>query len=369
MSEKTIVVQVLATLDEGGAESMIMNVYRNIDREKIQFDFVVNEREREYSFEKEIKQMGGRIFFVPKYIFFNHFLYRKAWHKLVSKHLEWKILHIHHTSVALMFLDIAKKKKIFTIAHSHTAGGKNSLKSKIKIFMRYPIRYLADELFACSKLAANWMFGNRSKAAYIINNAVNTEKLLFNEVKRLGKRKELNLENKFVIGHIGNFSAPKNYPFILEIMKEVCAKKKNVILLLVGKKENNPSIEHTVAKLGLAKNVIFTGVRNDVPDLLQAMDVFLFPSLFEGLPVTLIEAQASGLKCIIADTITEEVKITDLVEFISLNEAPKYWAQRLLQYADGYERKNTYEEICNAGYDVKDKAMWLQEFYLKNSRK
>lgn len=367
MSEKIIVVQVLATLDTGGAESMIMNVYRNIDREKIQFDFVVNEREKEYSFEKEIKQMGGRIFFVPKYNFFNHLLCKKAWRELLANHPEWKILHIHHTSVAFLYLHIAKKKKIFTIAHSHTAGGNNSLKSKIKILMRFPVRYMADELFACSKLAADWMFGNRSKEAYIINNAIDTEKLLFNGNKRLEKRKEFNLENKFVIGHIGNFTEAKNYSFILQIMKAVCAKNENVILLLVGKKENKPDIEDLVENLDLVKKVIFTGVRNDIPDLLQAMDVFLFPSLYEGLPVTLIEAQASGLKCFISDSITSEVGLTNLVEYISLNESPSYWAEKLLSCQYGYPREDKSKDIIEKKYDIAENAERLQKFYQKHT--
>lgn len=358
------VLHVFASLDRGGAETMLMNIYRNIDRTKVQFDFVVNDNNEEYAYEKEIMDLGGRIYRIPRYTLDNHLKYKKAWYKLLMNNTDWKIVHAHHTSTASIYLRIAKYFNLITIAHSHTAGGEFSFKSRIKMIMRYPIRYIADYLFACSVTAAKWMFGKSSKNTYILNNAIDSKKYIYNENIRIEKRKELNIEDKFVIGHIGNFSEVKNYPFIIEVIKSVLKQNNKAVLILVGKNNNNPEIEKKANEMGLKNQVIFTGVRSDVPELLQAMDVFLFPSFFEGLPVTLVEAQASGLHCIVSDSITNEVKITELVNFISLSKSPDYWAEQVLKYAEGYERLDTTSEIIEAGYDVKENSIFLQRFYI-----
>ena len=362
------VLQVFASLDRGGAETMIMNIYRKIDRTKVQFDFVVNEQESVYSYEDEIKELGGRIFHVPKYNIINYLSYKRAWKDLLSAHPEWKIIHGHHTSSAFVYLQVAKARNRVTIAHSHTAGRESSLKSNIKVLLRYPLRYIADFLFACSELAAKWMFGKYYTSAYIINNAIDAQKFSFRENIREVKRKELGIENKFVIGHIGRFQTQKNHKFLIDVFKIIHSRNNNAVLLLVGDGELRQTIIEKVENLGLSDNVIFTGVRSDIPELLQAMDVFVFPSLYEGLGIAVIEAQAAGLHCIVADTIPKEAYITDLIESIPLTEKEDIWAERILKYNNGYNRQNTYEEVKSKGYDIYETTRWLEEFYLKNWR-
>jgi glycosyltransferase involved in cell wall biosynthesis len=367
--EPVRVLQVLASLDRGGAESMIMNIYRHIDKSKIQFDFVVNEQIDEYAFEEEIRKLGGRIYRMPSYKIANSFTYKRAWKHLLCEHPEWSVVHGHHTSPAFIYLMVAKSLNRVTIAHSHVAGGEASIRSFIKVLMRYPLRYLADYLFACSGSAAKWMFGKHSSSAYIINNSVDAKQFNFDKCNRELKRKELNIDNKFVIGHIGRFQTQKNHEFLIDIFNAVHEKYDRSVLLLIGDGELRKLIEKRVNALELTGNVIFTGVRSDIPELLQAMDIFLFPSLYEGLPVTLVEAQAAGLKIIAADTITEDIKLTDLVEFESLNQPASCWADHILRYKDGYERRNTYTSISKAGYDVKKNAKLLESLYLNMYKK
>jgi glycosyltransferase involved in cell wall biosynthesis len=358
------VLQVLASLDRGGAESMIMNIYRNIDRNKIQFDFVVNERETEYAYEAEIRELGGRIYHMPSYKIANYFTYKRAWKRLLCEHPEWSIVHGHHTSPAFIYLTVANSLNRVTIAHSHTAGSERSLRSRTKVLTRYPLRYIADYLFACSSSAAKWMFGTHSASASIVNNSIDTHKFVFNEVVRKDIREKFKIDNQFVIGHVGSFQTPKNHNFLIDIFKAIHERNIKTVLILVGDGDLRQSIERKVAQLGLSDSVIFTGIRSDIPNLLQAFDVFLFPSLYEGLPVTLIEAQAAGLKIIASDSITDEVKLTDLIEIVSLKQSGEYWAEKVLQYANGYKRRNTSKEICRAGYDAQENTKLLERFYI-----
>jgi glycosyltransferase involved in cell wall biosynthesis len=361
------VLQVLASLDRGGAETMIMNIYRNIDRSKIQFDFVVNERRKKYSFESEIQKLGGRIYKVPRYKTTNYLSYKQAWKDLIIQHPEWKIVHGHHTSPAYIYLRIAKSLNRLTIAHSHIAGREGTLKSYVKLFMRYPLRYIAKYLFACSTSAADWMYGKRSNLAYVLNNAIDAKKFIFSSTIRKDKRKELGIENKFVIGHVGRFQTQKNHIFLIDIFKTVHDKNKNSTLLLVGDGELRESMENRVHELGLTDNVIFTGIRADIPELLQAMDVFVFPSLYEGLGIVAIEAQAADLPTIVSDSIPKDAFITDLIDSISLKESLDIWANAILRYSVGYERNNRYKEIKTNGYDICDTTEWLESFYLNKA--
>lgn len=359
------ILQVMASLDRGGAETYLMNIYRAINKDKVQFDFVVNSNQQEYAYEQEIKDLGGRIYRMENYRIVNSISYRNSWKRLLTEHPEWKIIHGHHTSPAFIYLSVAKRLGRITIAHSHTAGGTLSIKSQIKRLLRYPLRHLADHLFACSKLAAKWMFGELHNRTTIINNAIDSSKFVFDEKKRMDKRQELGIGDCFVIGHVGRFSTQKNHEFAVRVFQEVHVEAKNSVLLLVGDGGTRKDIEMLVNKLNLTGKVIFTGVRSDIPELMMAMDVFLFPSLFEGLPLTLIEAQASGLKCIVADSVSSEAKITDQVQFLSLDESPKYWAKRILEHIGGYERPDCSKHISEMGYDVRGNSQLLEELYLE----
>jgi glycosyltransferase involved in cell wall biosynthesis len=370
MSEPLRVLQVFARMDRGGAETMIMNLYRNMNRSEVQFDFVVHTNDH-CSFDDEIKELGGKIFRIPAYQGRNHLSYKKSWEAFFKTHPEYKIIHGHLRSTASIYLKIAKKYGLVTIAHSHSTSSGTGLPALIKNTLQYPIRYIGDFLFACSQAAGIWLFGEKAckrENFYLLNNAIDSNKFIVNETLRRDKREEIQIQDKFVIGHVGRFNYPKNHEFLIDIFKAIHDKESNSVLMLVGDGELRKKIENKVAVLGLTNSVIFTGLRHDIPELLQAMDVILFPSLYEGLPVTIIEAQAAGLPCVISDQITTEVQISDLITSISLKEPPERWAETVLSYLGQSYRKNTYSEIAKAGYDIKQTSKWLQNFYLENNK-
>jgi len=367
--EKPIrILHVLGRLDRGGAETMVMNLYRNIDRSKVQFDFIIHTRDK-CDYHEEILSLGGRIYSIPRYKGINLFQYMGDWRKFLKAHPEYKIIHGHVRSTASIYLRIAKNYGLVTIAHSHSTSSGTGFTAISKNLLQYPIRYTADYLFACSKSAGVWLFGKRAtkkKKFLILKNAIDTKKYIYDHNTRLDKRKELQIEDKFVIGHVGRFSTPKNHDLLIEIFNVVHNKNKNTILLLVGDGELRPIIENKVKELGLINSVIFMGVRSDIPEILQAMDLFLFPSLFEGLGIVAIEAQAAALPCIVSDSIPKEAHITDLIQSLSLSNSLEEWAEPILNYSDTHERSNMQKEIDSSGYDINRTVHWLQNFYLGN---
>lgn len=363
------VLHVLGNLNRGGAETMIMNLYRNIDRSKVQFDFIIHTKEK-CDYTEEVKALGGKIFSIPKYTGKNHRQYKKHWHEFFKMHQEYKIIHGHVRSTASIYLNIAKRYGLTTIVHSHSTSSGKGLSALVKNLLQYRIRNISEYLFACSESAGIWLFGKKSCKRdnfYILKNAVDAKKYIYNERIRLEKRKEFLLDGRFVVGHIGRFHESKNHNFLVDIFKSIYDQNKKAVLMLVGDGQLRQSIEKKVFELGLGDSVIFTGVRSNIPELLQVMDVFVFPSIYEGLPVTLIEAQASGLKCFVSDNITSEVNVTDLVKNISLKDTEENWASQILSANNAYSRKDTSQEIIKSGYDIKDSSKWLENFYLKIS--
>lgn len=359
------VLQVFAQMNRGGAETMIMNLYRNIDRSKIQFDFVVHTEDNCF-FDDEIRKLGGRIFRIPTYKGKNHLSYSNYWKSIFENHSEYRIIHGHVRSTASIYLNIAKKYNLVTIAHSHSTSSGKGLPAVVKNTLQYPIRYIADYCFACSLSAGKWLFGQKTikkNNFYILNNAISAHEFTFNIDSRNKIRKEFQIENQFVIGHVGRFHELKNHEFLIEIFKSVYEKNRNAILMLVGDGELRKKIEKKVNDLGLTNQVVFTGVRSDIPELLQAMDVFVFPSFYEGLGIVAIEAQASGLPCVVSDTLPNEVLITNLIKKESIN-GTKGWIEKISTYFDGYNRFDTYDQIKSKGYDIKDSTEWLENFYI-----
>ena len=360
------ILHVFGNLNRGGAETFIMSVYRNIDRKKVQFDFMVHTTEK-CAYDDEIEALGGRIYRVPTYSGVNHLDYKRKWGNFFENNKEHKIIHGHMTSTASIYLKIAKKYGLTTIAHSHSTSSGDGFSSKVKDYLQKPLINISDHLFACSGAAGAWCYGEEveKKANFkVVKNAIDIEKFTFDQTSRDAKRQELNVENKFVVGHVGRFFAPKNHDFLINVFAHIHKTNHNAILLLIGDGDLRSGIEQKVKALGLESNVIFTGVREDVPELLCAMDVFVFPSLWEGVPVTLIEAQANGLRCIISDAVTDEVKIAELVETVSLQDSVEYWADKVLAHVDSNGRDDMREGVQQAGYDIKEIAAWLEEFYL-----
>ena len=360
------ILHVLGRLDRGGAETMIMSLYRNIDRKKVQFDFVVHTTDH-CDYDDEIRSLGGRIYSIPSYSGKNHLQYKKAWNDFFKKHKEHKIVHAHMRSTATIYLKVAKKYGLTTIAHSHNISSGKGVSAIVKDVLQYPIRNIADHLIACSENAGQWLFGKgvtKRDNYYILKNAIDAENFIYDEDARNRMRKELGIEGKFGVGNVARFHPQKNHTFLINAFKEVYDRNDNAILLLVGQGELRKDVEKQVHDLGITDNVLFTGVRSDIPDLLQAMDVFVFPSLFEGLGIVAVEAQASGLKCVVADTIPKEAFVTELITPIPLNESPVKWAQSILKASD-YTRENTYQNIYDSGYEVKDTSKWMETFYLQ----
>lgn len=366
------VLHVFTILNRGGAETMIMNYYRNIDRTKLQFDFLVHRPERGV-YEDEIEELGGNIYRMPPInpLFPN--AYYKELNEFFNKHPYYKIVHSHINTFSLFPLKVAQLKGITTrIAHAHTttelisfigivSNPMSALKIAIKNNQKRKSKKHASHLFACGVKAGKWLFGDSSDFI-VINNAIDTEKFVFNKDLSNSLKLEYGLNNK-TIGHIGNFSYPKNYPFILAVFSEIYKIDPEFKLVLLGDGHKRTEIEIKAKELGVYDNIVFTGVKSNINELLNMIDAFLFPSIYEGLPVTLVEAQASGLKVFASDTITKEVALTDDITYMSLKEPAKAWAEKIVASLP-YNRKNNYEIIKAKGYDIKENARQLQNFYL-----
>lgn len=357
------VLHILGGLHRGGAETFIMNIYRNIDRSKVQFDFVIHTEEKG-SYFSEIISLGGRVFSCPKYTGKNHFIYVNWWKTFFKNHSEYKIIHSHIRSSASLYLSVAKKHGIRTIIHSHSTSNGKGFSSLAKRVLQYPLRYIADYLFACSKESGEWLFGKKATKAqnfHVIKNSIDLEKCSFNAEIRNKYRNEMNLTDKKVFIHVGRLHPAKNHMFLLDLFKEISKNDSNSVLLIVGDGELREQVENRVNELKLQNSVLMLGSRGDVGNLLQAADCFLFPSLWEGVPLTVIEAQASGLPCLVSDTITSDVNISDLVTSISIDKGVTPWMEIISNL--NLTRKDVHENIISAGYDSKTLAKWIEDFY------
>lgn len=355
------VLQVVTHMNRGGLETMLMNYYRHIDRRRVQFDFLVHRAERA-DYDDEIESLGGKIYRLPRLVPWS-LSYHKALDSFFETHPEYQIIHVHQDCLSSVILKAAKKHGVpVRIAHSHCANQDKDLKYPIKLCCKKWIPTYATNLFACGRDAGRWMFGGAP--FQILNNAIDAKAYTFSPRKRADMRAALGLPNEaFVVGHVGRFSPPKNHNGLLAIFEEIHRRDNDAVLLLVGddRCELGNKIHEKVKSLGLKNHVIFTGVRSDVNDLLQAMDVFVFPSNYEGLPVTMVEAQAAGLPCYISDHVPPECALTDLVTTTPLSASPETWADSILTAHK--DRGDTYDEIAAAGFDIAENAKWLQNYY------
>lgn len=365
------VLQVLGGTALGGAESRIMDIYRNMDRTKLQFDFVVhNTREDHYN--QEIRSLGGKIYRIPRFRFYNICAYRRAWKQFFREHTEFAAVHGHMTSTAAIYLPLAKKSGVpITIAHARSAGTDPGMKGTLTRFLRRHLYEHADYCFTCSRKAGNAVFGvkNMQKGQIqIIPNAIELDNYVYNSNVRERIREEYSLQDAYVIGHVGRFHYAKNHTFLLDIFAEICKEKENARLLLLGEGALMPEIKEKAVCLGVSDKVIFAGNHTNVADFYQAMDYLVFPSHFEGLPGTVVEAQAAGLRCLISDAIADEVAVTELVTVLSLQEPAKNWAAHVLRNLI-YDRQQDVSELKKAGFDVKSQISKLQDFYMGKTDK
>lgn len=371
IDEPIRVLQVLGSLNLGGAESRIMDLYRKINRQEIQFDFLIHAKEPQY-FEEEVKSLGGKVYRLPRFKGYNYMSYKKAVKNFFREHREFACVHGHMTSTAGIYLPIAKKYGVpMTIAHARSAGTDKGIKGQVTKYLRRNLKEKTDYCFTCSALAGQAVFGEKAQKegrVQILPNAIDASKCTFDADVRNRMRQELGVENKFVIGHVGRFDFMKNHTFLLDIFEEIVAMGEDAVLLLLGDGKGREQIEKLALEKGLQDRVLFQGNRKNVHEYLQAMDYFVFPSLFEGLPGTVVEAQAAGLKCLISDTITNEVGFSDLVRFFSLEKIAKAWGEYVLQTKE-YVRENTFDMIKKAGFDVNSQAENMAAFYKTSKKK
>lgn len=350
----------------GGVEAVTINYYRNIDKNKVQLDFICDEDSTNIPYE-EIEKMGGKVIIIPSYS--KPFKYHKAL-KRVLKEGNYKIIHSNINTLSVFSLFAAKCAGVpVRIAHSHsTTNKKEKKKNLMKQVLRPFSKVFATDYMCCSELAGRWLFGNKEYDkgnVYLLNNAIDLDKFKYNESLRKKKRKELGIkDDTLVIGHIGRFVAQKNHDFLIDIFNEIHKKNNNSILLLAGQGPLMEDIKNKVKDLNLDDSVKFLGQRNDANELYQAFDVFLLPSLYEGLPVVGVEAQAAGLLCYLSDDMTKETKVLDITKFMSLDNTPKEWADNILDDVKKYKRIDTSKEMTAKNFNIKEEAKKLEEYYL-----
>lgn len=362
-------------LSNGGQEAFIMNVYRNIDRDKVQFDFFTPYYCEEEWIKNKINELGGNL-----YVGNNKFKTKKVKKiftnecKKFLKNNKYDIIHIHSGSLyALTFgARIAKKSGAQrVIVHAHNTGINNFKYKVIKFISKFIITKYATDYFACSHFVAKWKFPKKivKQGKYkVIKNGIDTEKFSFSKEIREKYREELGINNKFVVGNVGRLSKEKNHIFLIEVFNEIYKKNKNSVLLLIGgggqdaAGESEKEIREKVKEYGLEEVVYFLGSRKDVNNILQALDVFVFPSLYEGLGIVAIEAQTAGLVTVCSENVPDEANLTDLFKKINISQGVSYWADQILKY-NGIERKDRTIEIRNSGYEAIETANTLQRIY------
>lgn len=363
------ILQVLGGLEAGGAESFVMNLYRAVDKKIVQFDFIKHINHKGV-FENEITQMGGKIYCCPKYTGKNHVAYCKWWNSFFKNHPEYHVIHGHVRSTASIYLRIAKKNGLVTIAHSHSTSNGSGISAIVKDMLQLPIRHTADYLFACSDKAGKWLYGEKAMKQpnyRLIPNGVDLRHFSFCEEKRKQMRSQLGIEDgTFVLGHIGRLTVPKNHKFLVQLFAEYHKENNNSKLLLVGDGELFETVQQQCKQLEISDAVIMTGNKTNTADYYQAMDVFVFPSLWEGLGIVAIEAQANGLTCLVSENIPREAFITENAKTLSIH-SKSAWIDELKKVSVGERiqiKNNSMKQ-----YDICTIADWLQQFYLKQHEK
>lgn len=350
---------VFSSLNRGGAESMCMNLFRHVNRDKIQFDFVKH-TPRRCLFEDEIESLGGKIYEAPRFNGKNVIAYRKWWKCFLKEHPEYMIIHLHFFTMSAVISPVAHKMGRKVIGHCHQHFRVDSIAAAIKkAFIRAGGRAV-DYRFACSDEAGRFMYGKMNFS--VIKNAININRFRFNSETRCATRSELGILNtETAIGTVGRFSPQKNIDGIIDIIRLLKERETAFKFIWVGEGQLRSHAVSRIKELGLQDSIIFTGSRPDVDRIMQAMDVFILPSLCEGLGIVNIEAQASGLPCFISDRVTKECDITGKCTFLPVNDAEK-WVDAILK-ADT-KRYDCREQIKAAGYDIVESSKCMEDFYL-----
>lgn len=367
------ILQIGMTRNLGGLETYLMQQFNHIDKEKVTYDFVNITSEHEIVFANKIRKAGAKIFDICSR-HKNPLKHYWQWIKLLMREgNQYKALVLNTNSLEYVFpILIAKFFGIpIRVIHSHNSGFENKIGISRRLlisFNRYIMKWSTTDYFACSRLAGEWMFGKTIPFS-VIHNAINIKNYSYDLKIRQEVRQKFFLNKSFVIGHIGRFSYQKNHEFLIDIFAAVYKRNPSARLLLIGDVVGDDSflkkVKERVAFYHLDHVVKFLGMREDVPDLLQAIDCFVLPSHFEGLPLVGIEAQAVGLQCFFSDTITKELDITSNAHFISLNSTPEQWADEILKHSKSL-RRDMSEEIRASGYDIEEEINKIIAFYTRD---
>ena len=354
------VLQCVNNMHRAGLETMLMNYYRHIDRNKIQFDFLTHRPTRS-EYDDEIEDLGGKVYYAPRLYPQNYPAYFRYMKRFFIEHPEYRIIHSHIDAMSYLPLMAAKKAGVpIRIAHSHNTSIDKDSKYLMKEAFRWQLPHVATDYLACGTEAGKFLFGNRD--FQVIPNAIDTSGFRFSIETRDAVRRSLGIENAFVIGCVGRLTAQKNISFLINVFREICKVDPNSVLLVIGGGNEENELQALTKKLGISERVMFLGIRSDVNDLYQAMDVFVMPSLFEGLPVVGIEAQFSDLHCVFSSSITREVSISEKAHFVSLERSYSDWASYILRLKRVVGDRNPNFQ-CQR-YDIEQAKDVLEQYYL-----
>lgn len=364
------VLNLFTIMNRGGAETMVMNYYRKIDRTKVQFDFMVHRQERG-AYDDEIEALGGRIYRMCPIYPQNIFKYLRMLNVFFEEHKEYRIIHSHMSELGYFAFQAAQKAGIpVRICHAHNTPVffSETFVEKIKRIPReilaHKIRSITTDFFACSLDSGNWLFG-KNKHVILMKNALDVSRFIYKKDEVAIIKKKYHWENKFIVGHVGRFCPQKNHQFLIDIFYEIQKERPDSILILFGEGELKVQIQHKVKNLALEDKVVFMGNRSDVCTFYQVFDVFLFPSLYEGFGNVLLEAQTAGVMSYTSkDVVPETVHVSSLLNYIPLYSSVIEWKNIILKQSE-YEKKDMTDIIRKSGFDVTENASWLCDFYLK----
>ena len=367
MGEPIRVLHILQRMEAGGTQALLMNIYRKIDRTKVQFDFLVVYKEKQF-YDDEIEKMGGHVYKLSFREDLNLPKFQKDLAVFFVQHHEYKIVHCHAYTIGYFCLKAAKKAGIpVRIAHSHNNETVHDIKYLPKLFMQRMFTKNATDLFACSEEAGKYLF--KDKPFQVLKNAIDSQNFIADVDTRNAIRKELGLKDKFVVGHVGRLHPQKNHDFLIDVFAEIKKKKSDAELILVGTGPLEEKVKSKVAEKGLSDCVHFLGNRKDMNRIYQAMDVFVFPSLFEGLGIVAIEAQAAGVPIVCSEGLPPETDITPIYRKLLLSDGEEKWANTALEMAQNLKaHTNMQQYVIDAGFDMDATAKYMESYYLNRWR-
>ena len=356
------ILQIVPNMQAGGIETWLMNQYRCLNRDEVQYDFLVH-YQKSFFYDKEIESLGGHIYRCSMREDNNLIKYISFLFSFFKHHKEYKVIHGHMPSLSFFFMGVARLCGVpVRINHSHNTSLNHTPKGYIEFLLTKLVKINSTHLFACSEAAGRYMYGKANFT--VIHNAIDTDKFSFSESVRKEVRKELDIENKFVIGHIGRFTHQKNHDFLLDIFKDVLECRKDAVLILVGTGELLDQTMHKAEKLGIRGQIKYLGVRSDSDRIYQALDVFLLPSLYEGLPVVGVEAQSEGVPLLLSNHITEEIKLLPTTKFLPIDQGTECWCMEISKISfDAELRVKTNDVIKEMGYSIENETKRIVNIY------